>query len=156
MAHDDKKFLDNPVLDTEIEINKLRAGGYKFNVVKRVKSSVDLSTVLFNLIPVELVEQIHPNGNGRVFIEGFKGKIDGTVAWAGSGVMTLQSTNAVLLATIAQATLAANALVQESDAASFGDAYGRELAAGAGVDIKTATAASAGDDFELSIWGVIR
>ncbi len=149
----DKTYLNNPVLDTEVEIRKLRNGGYAFSIQGILESAVAATEK--PILPKELLEQILKDG--KVLIHGVRLLVDGSTAWGTITTVTLETTEdtPTELATVAVATLTANKTVLESDFATIANAYNKALEAGEGIQIK-ANANGTGDDLLVTIWGVIK
>jgi len=147
-----KGFMDNPVLDTEVEILKLQSGGFKFTARAVLKSASCAIPVI--VLSEELVEKLKTDG--QVFIEGIRGKVNGATDWGTTATITLETTatSPVTIATIATTGLDANVVVSTHQF-TYGAGLGDLNAAGKGVQVK-GDANGTGSDLIVTIWGVVK
>lgn len=153
----DKKYLDNPIIDTEVELRRIISDGIPFT--KTVKISATAADVAIDILPKSLVEQI---GEGlKVFIDNFRLVVNGSTAWSGGTLtkLTIKDSGGKDMIDVAIAALTGNALLVPGSAdVTELDPYllNEGTDAGEGIQIVGDNAAGAGDDVYVSITGRIQ
>ena len=149
----DKNFLNNPVLDTEVEINKLRHGGIPFNRRGVIAFNAAVPIIL---LPKEMMEQLKVDG--QVFLEGMRFLVDGATDWVGVGTgIQLRSTDGTVLVQVDVSTLSGNQSISlDTDFMTINKEIGDLLISGEGLDMVLVGAPSAGSDVVMHVWGKIK
>lgn len=156
----EKKFLDNPVLDTEVELRKIIGlGGYRF--YKTVILTSALADVPVSILSAENIEQIvKALGLSGAYVEGFSANVNGAVAWGTVATVKIRDTADTPndLVTLAVAGLTANAFLNENTAANvtLEDEYERGdlIADQKGIEV-VGNATGTGSDLVVRVWGRI-
>jgi hypothetical protein len=156
----EKKFMDNPVLDGEIEIRKLANSGYRFYkkaTIKALSADVPVSILLKDSV-IELAKSLGLSG---AKIEGFKIANVGAVAWVGVGlVLNIQDTAGTpnSLVAVPVASLGANAFVNENTAGITLSALYKQsnvIPDQEGIQVSASIPGTAGSDLVVQVWGRI-
>lgn len=156
--NNDNKYLNNPILDTEVEIRKVINSGYRF--YKKVVLESAKSGTPVEILTASVVEELTKAlGFSGLYVEGFKFNVAGSTAWAGMTDVKIKDTADTpnTLVTIAQAQLGADAYVNENGTVTLSDDYkkGAIIANKKGLQVVADSDASAGDDLVVQVWGRI-
>ena len=164
-----KKFMNNAVLDSEVEIRKLLSGGYNFRARLTVKSASAGDKLM--VVSKQQIEQMlgkSPFVDGAGFsLDKFTMAVKGTTTWLGVVDVRLQTVEDVPqdLLIVPIASLTANNYITEEEAGiTLSEQYKtKEKIVDDTVDSGECTDivlfadsdGTAGDDLIVNIWGTI-
>lgn len=153
----EKKFMDNVVLDAEVEFRKLVGlAGYRFaKTVTLTSAAADVAIEILSKANIEQI--IAALGLSGAVIEGFKMNVNGGTPWATVVNVKLKDGADNDLVTVAVAGLTANAFLVETTAnVTLEDEYERGDVIPDQEGIKVvADQVGTGSDLVVQVWGRI-